>query len=217
MYGCSWYWLPSNIGVAGWWRWDSCKFPLAPILPIGGKPLICYTFALLATLTLILKNDPPCACWDHCSMPSAIGCAGLDHVTRHQQTLTLCDLVRPSGSGSRWKPVKSCRACTFHGRLRAKMLMPRLMLLLESSFCIKPQRQLQTGPRMSPWLISALHVKFKDFTFFLSLRMILSSRCQTALCQTLVNLLSWPELLATSFLDHDDAWTNLPNESKSAI
>ena len=100
------------------------------------------------------------------SMPSAIGCAGLDHVTRHQQTLTLCDLVRPSGSGSRWKPVKSCRACTSHGRLRAKMLMPRLMLLLESSFCIKPQRQLQTGPRMSPWLISALHVKFKDFTFF---------------------------------------------------
>ena len=100
------------------------------------------------------------------SMPSAIGCAGLGHVTRHQQTLTLCDLVRPSGSGSRWKPVKSCRACTFHGRLRAKMLMPRLMLLLESSFCIKPQRQLQTGPRMSPWLISALHVKFKDFTFF---------------------------------------------------
>ena len=23
-------------------------------------------------------------------MPSAIGCAGLGHVTRHQQTLTLC-------------------------------------------------------------------------------------------------------------------------------
>ena len=66
------------------------------------------------------------------------------------QTSTDSYLVRPSGSGSRWKPVKSCRACTFHGRLRAKML-----------------RQLQTGPRMSPWLFSPLHVKFKDFTLFL--------------------------------------------------
>lgn len=113
------------------------------------------------------------------------------------QTSTDSYLVRSCASIRFWKPLKASQVMqgmylprkTSSKDAYAKAYAPSRIKFLHQTSTSASNRS-KNEPLIILYYSHAFMKNLKTLLFFLTLRIILSSRCQTALCQTLVNLLS---------------------------